>query len=51
MKPSFFQSTYNIKTKKQTIDSLSLCQLDDGRLAEGDLSFEVFKKNKKLADF
>ena len=30
-----FQATYNIKTDKQTINSLSLCQLDAGRLAEG----------------
>ena len=30
-----FKDTYGIKTEKQTINSLSLCQLDAGRLAEG----------------
>ena len=31
----FFQVTYNRKTEKQTINSLSLCQFDTGMLAEG----------------
>ena len=30
-----FQAMYNIKTKKQTINSLSLCQLDAGGMVEG----------------
>ena len=30
-----FQAAYNIKTEKQTSYSLSSCQLDAGRLAEG----------------
>ena len=30
-----FQATYNIKTEKQTINSLRLCQFDAGMLAEG----------------
>ena len=30
-----FQATYDIKTEKQTNKSLSSCQLDAGRLAEG----------------
>ena len=31
----FFQATYNMKTEKQTINLLNLCQLDAGRLEEG----------------
>ena len=35
-KSSFFpQAKYNIKTEKQTIHLLSLCQFDAGMLAEG----------------
>ena len=34
-KSSFSKATYSIKTEKQTISSLSLCQFDVGRLAEG----------------
>ena len=30
-----FQVTYNMKTEKQTINLLNLCQLDAGRLEEG----------------
>ena len=32
---SSFQATYNIKTEKQSISSLSVCEFDAGRLAEG----------------
>ena len=32
---SLFRATYNVKTEKQTIDSLCFCQLDAWRLAEG----------------
>ena len=31
----FFEATYNIKTEKQSISSLSLYQFDAGMLAEG----------------
>ena len=29
----FFQAMYNIKTEKQTLSSLGLCEFDAGRLA------------------
>ena len=40
----YFQAMYNIKTEKQTINSLSLCQFDAGILAEGKGShlFQIF---------
>ena len=31
----FLQATYTLKTEKQTISSLILCQFDAGMLAEG----------------
>ena len=43
-----FQGTYNIKTEKQTVSSLSLCQFDAGRLAEGKGCFVLFFQLKSV---
>ena len=42
---NLFQASYNIKTEKETISGLSLCQLDAGRLAEGEKIFFVQLKS------
>ena len=41
-KSSFSQATYNIKTEEKTINSLSLCQFDAGKLAKGNV-FPIFR--------
>ena len=47
-----YQATYNMKTEKQTIDSLSLRQLDAGRLAEGkETAFFRRLAVKSVSDF
>ena len=38
----FFQATYNMKTEKQTINSLSLCQVDAGMLAVAEGKWHFF---------
>ena len=45
----FVQAAYGIKTSKQTSNSLSLCQFDAGRLAEGKGLFFCFYNFLKIS--